>query len=501
MTSPIHGSQGAGGLPFGGVSHEGDSVVTHQHRTIKVTDPVLKAKLIAMADMQDQPSPNVSQKSHDDRVITATDTTYSLKAESDSTRRASAGEDRDIAPDEGLIEGFNSDTQSVPGDFEDDTASVIDHRELDTASVFAEMDIDDDDVDIEGVSTELESIEDGEEVTEHVSLKERLANASANVSQKAKTLGKSIKDWVISLPNRVMNKMPRKVADAFVLHAPSPKALKARVIGKIANPSSHIQDLKRESSERLHNLSKPGGPSAHADDDQLAAVEKNIENTETELQTCKQELEDLLEHFDSEDALQRRDELNQRISTLTSDLKSYQLAEKMLLKMIKPVADKVQKDLQAEERTDYDAKADTFKQQSKVLDTELALLEKDYADLKSSLKKKIQTLKKDIEAKEAEIKTLQNKMEKIDSEEEEVENPFVYLGGVAVHYDEAERMLEDKKDSLQVQRDQLDNIQRNISAKKKEVQDVKGEQATLRKEMRKDKSAFERSVNSLKGGG
>ncbi|GAA4651381.1 hypothetical protein GCM10023116_36650 [Kistimonas scapharcae] len=442
-----------------------------------MTDPVLKAKLIAMADMQDNPSPNVSEKSHDDRVISATGTTYSLKAESNSTRRAPAGGDRDIEPDEGFVEDFNSDTQSVND----------------------EMNIDDD-VDIDGSNPDLEGIECEEEVTQQASIKERFANVSASVGQKAKSLGKSIKDWVISLPNRVMNKMPRKVADAFVLHAPSPKALKERVIGKIANPSSHMQDLKRESSERLHNLSKPGGPSAHADDDQLAAVEKNIENTETELQTCKQALEDLLDHFDSEDALQRRDELNQRISTLTSDLKSYQLAEKMLLKMIKPVADKVQKDLQAEERTDYDAKADTFKQQSKGLDTELALLEKDYADLKSSLKKNIQALKKEINAKEAEIKKLQNKMEQIDSKEEAVENPFVYLGGVAVPYDQAGDMLKNKQEELLDLRQSLENTQHNISSKKKEVTDQRDKLANLRNEMRKDKSAFERNVNAIKKG-
>ena len=490
----IQRSPGAGGLPSGVGSHEGDTVAKHHLRTIKVTDPVLMAQLKAMPDMHANPSLTATDtpflpKSCEDRTITATGTTHLLKAESDSRPQVRIELDIHTEPDEGIVADIEDDTDSVIDDVESDTQSEID--DLDDFEL-------DEDADIARTDTDSESMESAEEGTEHVSLRERLTNVSASVSQKAKTLGKSIKDWVISLPNRVMNKMPRKVADAFVLHAASTKALKERVIGKIANPSSHMQDLKRESSERLHNLSKSGGPSAHADDDQLAAVEKNIENTETELQTCKQALEDLLEHFDTEDALQRRDELNQKISTLTSDLKSYQLAEKMLLKMIKPVADKVQKDLQAEERTDYDAKVDTFKQKSKELDTELALLKKDYADLKSSQKKKIQILKKDIKAKDAEIKTLQNKMEKIDKEDEEVETPFIYLDGVAVRYDQAEDILNEKQEELLGLRQSLENTQRNISSQKQRVTDQQDKLVNLRKEMRKDKSAFERSVNTIK---
>ena len=291
--------------------------------------------------------------------------------------------------------------------------------------------------------------------------------------------------------------MPRKIADAFILHAPSPKVLKERIIRKVDYSSARIQELRTQARDEFHQLSKPGGSSSYAEDNQLTAVRENLANTEVKLERLYQQRDDILKNFEDDDALVRWNETEQSISELSSDLKSYQLAEKTLQKMMKPVARQMYKDLRAQERAEHSAASAEFKQQSASLAHQLESLQRGYAKLKAALARPIQKLEDEITQKEGEIAQLESRLSNLDTEGT-FEDQVVYLGGVAVEPDYVENLIESKQKELEAMQEKLGKIKDNIFAKKEEIADVKAEQVDLKREMRKEKSAFERSMHWLK---
>lgn len=326
-----------------------------------------------------------------------------------------------------------------------------------------------------------------------------LKKHSSHASHKTKMVKTRIKSKAAVLSGRIKSKiqMPRKIADAFRLRAPSPKVLKERIIRKVDYSSARIQDLRTQARDGFHQLSKPGGPSSYAEDDQLTAVRENLANTEVKLERLYQQRDEILQNFEDDDALVRWNETEQSISELSSDLKSYQLAEKTLQKMMKPAARQMYKDLRAQERAEHSAASAEFKQQSASLAHQLGSLQRGYAKLKAALAQPIQKLEDKITEKEGEIAKLESRLSHPDTEGAS-EDQAVYLGGIAMEPDYIESLIESKQKELEAMQEKLGKIQENILAKKEEIADVKAEQADLKREMRKERSAFERSMHWLK---
>ncbi len=487
---------------------EGDTSVSQsqfQTYTVKKADvPAILAMLTKKDTSQkagtapDFSDTIVTVRSYDDRSITAAETTHSLKYRSDLPRTDAFGLKVDNGRDEEIEEDI--DTGSVSGEWDTKSDfSTDDELDLDRYETRSEGSGFDDDF---GLDVDDEDWDDDEQPTDEApgstssqsSIKERLSNAL----EKVKTLRKKITDWIISVPQKVSRKLPRKAADSMVLHAPSPKALKERITGKVADASPRMQDLSRQAQQEVHHLSKPGGDSEYAEVDQLAQVKLRISETTQRLDELRNEREDLMKAFDADNAVEQLDAINHEKSVLTSDLKSYKTAEKMLQDMRKPVASQVQQDRLAAENNAYGGKVKEYRDHSKALFQKLKKRDKEYAKLKSSLKEDIQQKQRSIKQLKSEIKTLEKTLKQIDKDVPSPDGNIIHVeNGVAYHYDELRSELKNLEQRLQSEETVLLNTKNNIKKKKEQLTAVKEEQSALRQQMRKDKSEHQRALSVI----
>ncbi len=532
-------TSGTNPLPTEDVGREGGTGVSYpQFQTFKISKADVPAIMLQLSKMAGEPTdadlidPDTADftKSYDDREIIVVDTTHSLKPPSGSSSKAElSGLKADVAGDEGVGEDIDtsstldeSDRMSIistddePGSERFETLSVDSgiHGE---PELEADDDLDDEDWDDEGEldserfetrskdsrlysNTERE-IDDHDEngaqgddpdsVSSQPSIKEWFV-------QKTKNIRKTLSDWRVRLAEKVIRNVHHKATDSLVLHAPSPKAIKERIAGKVADASPKMQDLSRQANQEIFQLSKPGGSSEYADVDQLAAVKQRISETRQRLNELSNERANLMKAFDEENAVEELDAINHEESVLSSDLKSYKTAEKMLQGMMQPVTNRVQRDRLTAENEAYEGKTEAYKADSKMLSQNLKKLSKEYAKLKSSLKKDIQRKEHSIKQLKSDIKALEKTLKQIDKDVPSAEGNIIHVeAGVAYDYDELKSELADLRGRLQFEETVLSNIKINIKKKKAQLTSVQEEQSVLRQQMRKDKSDHQRALDVI----
>ena len=485
-------------LPSAVGKHEGDTPVSQpKFQTFKVKKadvPAIMAMLEKVTSEKAGSAPDlvdttVTVKSHNDRSITSTETTHSLKYRSDPPHADEFDLQADIDTDEGIEE--NIDTESVSGEWDAKSGfSTADEPDLGIYETQSE------DSGFEGDRDEDVQLKDEDpgSVSSQSSIKERLSSAL----DKVKTLRKRMTDWIISVPQKVNSKLPRKAKDSMVLHAPSPKALKERITGKVTDASLKMPNLSIQAKKEIHQLSKSQGDSEYAEVDQLEEVKQRIIETEQRLYKLDNERAALLKVFDAEDALERLDAINREVSELALDMKSYKTAEKMLQSMRKPIAKRVQKNSLAAENNAYADKVKTYRESSTELSEQLEARGKEYTELKSSLKEQIQEKQRKIKQLKSEIKKQEKRIHQIERDVESPDKKIIHMGRKGTYdYDELKVNVEELKERLQSEENSLLNINDNIGKKKDQLNAVKEEQSEKRKQMRRDKNEHERMLNVL----
>lgn len=465
MRLDIQRSQGVGG-----VKNDSPANATKQVEgkafDYKVTESSPQADASVMKGCDHDEGIDVDSPSLHKRHVTFSDTVQVFEFDPDSAPSDITGLDDDLEL---------GDADSIDGDFEfDDTDSV----------------------DLEGdpVTDDL-SLDNNGHPDETGTQSSKLTRLLGGLQGAKKT----IKDFAVSLPEKVRSKLPRRLVNTVALNMPSPKTLKERITGKVTEPKAELHKAKFEALKQETNsaLEKIEHASVYDGDGQSIGVDQ-LPSLEADIAAAKTRLADLTKAYKSKglDAEASADIQNDIDQTILN-LERHQLTRKKLLDKKQLVVKSTREEKLETLNKDYQAKLQGNRTKSQNMAFEIKQQENTYHFHKSTLEARHKQT--GLKGLEREVKNLEQQVDQASGLAKEPGQDVIHIGNnETINLGKLRVQLAEKKTHLTELRTNLEPLEQQMNEAKKALEKQKNELRDLDNEMIRDKREYDRGVNYLK---